>query len=47
MAATTTAGTVPGVGAEERMDPRKLIAFFAMVLGMKRLHSMPIRASAS
>lgn len=34
MAATTTAGTVPGVGAEERMDPRKLIAFFAMVLGM-------------
>ena len=34
MAATTTAGSVPGVGAEERMDPRKLIAFFAMVLGM-------------
>ncbi|NLS05375.1 DHA2 family efflux MFS transporter permease subunit [Rhizobium sp. P32RR-XVIII] len=35
MAATTaTAGTVPAARAEEHMDPRKLIAFFAMVLGM-------------
>ncbi|TCL69580.1 DHA2 family efflux MFS transporter permease subunit [Rhizobium sp. BK251] len=34
MAASATVGTVPVAGAEERMDPRKLIAFFAMVLGM-------------
>lgn len=36
MAATATAGPVAtsGAGAEERMDPRRLIAFFAMVVGM-------------
>ena len=35
-AATTTAGSVagPAAPASERMDPRRLIAFFAMVLGM-------------
>ncbi|ARM90050.1 EmrB/QacA subfamily multidrug resistance transporter protein [Rhizobium sp. CIAT894] len=34
--ATATAGTIPAAPAhaDERMDPRKLIAFFAMVLGM-------------
>ncbi|PDT47768.1 DHA2 family efflux MFS transporter permease subunit [Sinorhizobium fredii] len=36
MAATATAGPVAtsGAAAEERMDPRRLIAFFAMVVGM-------------
>ena len=36
MAATATAGTMPlpAAGAEERMDPKRLIAFFAMVFGM-------------
>ncbi|MGO8140988.1 MFS transporter, partial [Rhizobium leguminosarum] len=34
--ATATAGTMPEAPAhaDERMDPKKLIAFFAMVLGM-------------
>lgn len=34
--ATATAGTIPAAPAhaDERMDPKKLIAFFAMVLGM-------------
>ena len=36
MAATATAGTIPlpDAGAAERMDPKRLIAFFAMVFGM-------------
>ncbi|APG85932.1 DHA2 family efflux MFS transporter permease subunit [Sinorhizobium americanum] len=36
MAATITAGPAAtgGAGTEERMDPRRLIAFFAMVVGM-------------
>ncbi|SSC67136.1 DHA2 family efflux MFS transporter permease subunit [Ciceribacter selenitireducens] len=32
--AKTAAGAVPLPGAEERMDPKRLIAFFAMVFGM-------------
>ncbi|MCA1969608.1 MAG: DHA2 family efflux MFS transporter permease subunit [Rhizobium sp.] len=32
--ANTAAGAVPLPGAEERMDPKRLIAFFAMVFGM-------------
>ena len=36
MAATATAGTMPlpTANAEEKMDPKRLIAFFAMVFGM-------------
>ena len=35
MAASATIGTVPAApAAVDHMDPRKLIAFFAMVLGM-------------
>ncbi|MFB2550262.1 DHA2 family efflux MFS transporter permease subunit [Ensifer soli] len=34
MAATATAGAMPAAGADERMDPKRLIAFFAMVFGM-------------
>ena len=36
MAATATAGTMPppAARAEEKMDPKRLIAFFAMVFGM-------------
>jgi DHA2 family multidrug resistance protein len=36
MAATATAGTMPlpAAQAEEKMDPKRLIAFFAMVFGM-------------
>jgi MFS transporter, DHA2 family, multidrug resistance protein len=36
MAATATAGATPAsaVGVEERMDPKRLIAFLAMVVGM-------------
>ncbi|KPF46226.1 DHA2 family efflux MFS transporter permease subunit [Rhizobium sp. AAP43] len=36
MAAATAQGAVPasGIGAEERMDPKRLVAFLAMVFGM-------------
>src|SRR6478752_7250919 len=34
MAASTTAGSMPATPAADAMDPKRLIAFFAMVVGM-------------